>query len=132
MVKALLESVGWGLRGLVKALARAIWALIRPALKVASVVALLGAIVALTGDVTRWQTGAGGPLFLSIADIMTQTAPATFTGLGSLVSTKLHPLVWDPVLSGLLSLPAWGVRFAVALGAGWWARERRQVDIFIN
>ncbi len=132
MISGAIEGLGWLVWGLIKKILRAIWALIRPGLKVVGVVALLGAIVALTSDFTRWQTGGDGPLFQSLAAIMTAIAPATFEGLGKLVALKLHPLVWDPILVGLFHLPAWVVLFVIALLTAMAARERRQVDIFVN
>jgi len=132
MISGLIEGLGWLVWGLVKKILRTIWALIRPGLKVVGVVALLGAIVVLTSDFTRWQTGEEGPLFQSLGAIMTAIAPTTFEGLGKLVALKLHPLVWDPILVGVLRLPAWVVLFILALATSMAARERRQVDIFVN
>jgi hypothetical protein len=132
MISGLIESLGWFVRGLVKKILRATWTLIRPGLRVISVVAVVGAVVALTSDFTRWQTGAEGPLFQSFAGILTEIAPATFEGLGRFVALKLHPVVWDPVLTGLLSLPAWFLLFSLALLTGYAARDRETVDIFVN
>jgi hypothetical protein len=111
---------------------RAIWALIRPGLKVLSFVLLLTAIIALTSDVTRWQTGAEGPLFQSLAAIMTQTAPASFQAIADAIALRIHPVVWDPLLLSLLNLPAWIILLAAAIGFAFAARERKAVNIFVN
>ena len=132
MLMQFIEALGWFIWGLVKGCFRALWALIRPALKVVSFVLLLAAIIALTSDVTRWQTGAEGPMFESLASTLTQTAPASFHGLGELISLRVHPIAWDPILTSVLGLPAWIVLFGLAIGLGLAARERKEVDIFIN
>lgn len=132
MMNGFFQSLGWLVWGLAKKLLSAVWAVFRPAIKVVSVVALIGAIVALTSDFTRWQTGEEGPLFQSLAGIATDFAPATFEGLGKAVAENVHPLAWDPVLVTVFNLPAWVVLFAITLATGFVARERRHVDIFVN
>ena len=106
--------------------------MIRPGLKVLSFVLLLAAIIALTSDVTRWQTGAEGPLFQSLTAIITQTAPASFEAIGKTVAQGVHPFAWDPVLVTLLNLTAWVTLRAAAIGLALASRERTSVKIFVK
>jgi hypothetical protein len=132
MIIRLAEALGWFTWSLITVTIRTIWALIRPGLKVLSFVLLLAAIIALTSDVTRWQTGAEGPLFQSLAAIITQTAPASFEAIGKTVTQGVHPFAWDPVMMTLLSLPAWVTLLAGAIGLALASRERTCVNIFVN
>lgn len=132
MIRTIIDSVGRLVSGVVAGIGRLLWSVVRPALNVASVVFLIGAVVVLTSDVTRWQTGEDGPLFESLAATFRATAPATLDGVGKFVANYIHPLAWDPLAVGLMSLPAWCVLMCLALACGLAARERKGVDIFIN
>ena len=109
-----------------------VWNLIRPGLRFIAAVLVVAAVIALTMDVTRWQTGAGGPTFQSLEYQIRAVAPATLDGFGKEVSRALHPLVWDPLIMSALALPAWLVLMLLALLFGYLTRERRSVNIFIN
>ena len=132
MLTRIMEACGLAIWRLFSGTLRAIWALIRPGLKVLSFVLLLAAIIALTSDVTSWQTGAEGPLFHSLAAIITQTAPTSFQAIADAIALRIHPFAWDPLLLSLLSLPAWIILLAAAIGFAYAARERKGVDIFVN
>lgn len=132
MLRFIFQAVGRLIWGAIAWAGRVMWAFVRPGLKVASVVLVLAAVVALTSDVTRWQTGERGPMFQSLEATIRATAPSTLETVGALVSERVHPLAWDPVLLGLMRLPAWMVLVGLALGFGIAARERRGVDIFVN
>jgi len=124
-----LSYMAW--RGLA-AVGRVVWTLVRPSLRFISAVLIVTAIVALTIDVTHWQTGNDGATFQSLEGHIRAAAPATLDGIGKAISDTLHPIVWDPVLLALLSLPAWLLLFVLGLLIGYAARERRQVNIFVN
>ena len=132
MIRSYLAILGfWLWRGIV-AVGSMLWALVRPGLRFISAALLLTAVIALVVDATRWQTGAGGPLFLSLDQHIRSAAPATLDGIGSALSAALHPILWDPVLTSVLSLPGWLSLFVLGLLISYSARERRQVDIFTN
>jgi hypothetical protein len=59
-------------------------------------------------------------------------APATLDNIGKSVSETVHPVLWDPLLTGVLALPAWMLLLILAWGIGYASRERRQINIFIN
>jgi len=118
-------------RGLA-AVSRLIWAMIRPGLRFISAVLLVAATIALTIDVTRWQTADTGPIFKSLAAHIRSAAPATLDNIGLAVSNALHPILWDPTLTTLLALPAWMFLMLLAIAIGYATLERRQVNIFIN
>jgi hypothetical protein len=132
MIRFLATTLGlWAWRFL-SMIGQVLWALVRPSLRFISAAALVAAVIALTADVTRWQTGAGGPTFLSLDQQIRAAAPATLDAIGQTLSRGVHPMAWDPVLTTLLALPTWLTFFALSLLLGYCARERRQVDIFIN
>lgn len=132
MIKAIFERLGRLLYSILAAIGRTVWTLVGPGLRFLSAVFLVAAVIALTMDVTRWQTGAVGPQFETLAAQIRAAAPATLDGIGDAVSAGLHPLLWDPVLITCLAAPAWIVLLAISLLLGYAARERRQVRIFIN
>ena len=132
MIRSLLISLAFMIARALAAVGRLIWAMIRPGLRFISAVLLVAATVALTIDVTRWQTANDGPMFKSLAAHIRTAAPATLDNVGLAVSNALHPLVWDPVLTTILAVPAWMLLLLLAIAIGYATRERRQVNIFIN
>lgn len=132
MLRSYFALIGfWLWRGSAK-LGLMVWTLVRPSLRFISAVLVVAALIALTIDVTRWQTGEEGPLFLSLEQQISAAAPATLNGIGDAVSSALHPLFWDPLLTSVLRLPGWISLIVLALLLAYGARERRQVNIFIN
>ena len=132
MIRSVVASFGFlAWRGLVAA-SFFVWTLVRPGLRFISAVLVVAAVIALTMDVTRWQTGAGGPMFQSLENQIRAAAPATLEAIGKAISDVLHPLIWDPLLTTVLALPAWLFLLAVAAMLGYVTRERRYVNIFIN
>jgi len=132
MIRSYLAILGFWLWRGIAAAGLMLWALVRPALRFISAALLVTAVIALAIDVTRWQTGADGTLFLGLDQHIRAAAPATLDGFGAALSAGLHPLVWDPLLTSLLSLPGWLSLFVLGLLLSYSARERRQIDIFIN
>ncbi|MCB1742939.1 MAG: hypothetical protein KDK91_21365 [Gammaproteobacteria bacterium] len=132
MIKFALTSLGYFAWHVLAAVGRLLWALIWPGLRFLSGVFLIAAIIALTMDVTRWQVAPSGPLFQSLAEEIRASAPATLDALGKAVGDMLHPLVWDPLFTSFLSLPAWMVLAGFSFALAYATRERRKIDIFIN
>ena len=132
MIRSYLAILGFWLWRGIAAVGLMLWTLVRPGLRFISAALVVAAVIALTIDVTRWQTGADGPLFLSLDQQIRAAAPATLDGIGQALSTGLHPLLWDPLLTSLLDLPAWISLIVLGLLLGYGARERRRIDIFIN
>ena len=109
-----------------------IGAVLRPALRFTANLVLLAATIALMADLTRWQTGAGGPTFQSLDHHVVDFAPASRETFAQTVTETMHPWVWDPLLLGILGWPAWMVFAAVGVALLWAGRERREVSIYIN
>lgn len=109
-----------------------LWSVFRPAMRFAGALFLLAATVALVSDLTRWQIGAGGPMFESLAKHIRAFAPASIDAFGAWVGRMLAPWVWDPLLLGLLSQPAWVLFAVIGCALVYAGRERHRINIFIN
>lgn len=132
MIGSYLSVLGLWTWRMLAAFGRMLWTLVRPGLRFISAALVVAAVIAITIDVTRWQTGAEGPLFLSLDQQIRAAAPATLDGIGQALSATLHPWFWDPLIKNVLDLPAWLTLIALGLLLGYAARERRRVNIFIN
>lgn len=132
MITSALTSIGYWLWAGLAGIGTFLWMLIRPGLRVISVVLFVAAIIALTMDVTRWQTDTVGPWFHSLAEQIRASAPATLDGIGRAVSGATHPWIWDPILTSVLALPAWVILLVLGLLVSYGTRERRHINIFIN
>ena len=127
-IYALVSLIWRALRGLVWL----IWAIMRPALRFISAVLLLAAVMLLTADLTRWQVEEPGPMFMSLADHALALAPATFKGAENAISQQLHPLLWDPMMTSFLAVPAWLFFAVLAIAIAYAGREVKQVNVYIN
>ncbi len=88
-------------------------------IRFAAVLILASAFAALVIDGTRSIAGRGMSV-TPLSDLIKSRLPA----LEQTVGHNIHPLLWDPVLTGLLRLPAWLV---LAMGGLLllWAAQRR-------
>lgn len=126
---AALASLIW--RG-IRAIGWLVWAILRPAFRFISAIMLLAAVMLLTSDVTRWQVGAEGPTFFSLADHLRTLAPATYKGVASAISNGIHPIAWDPVVLTALAVPAWLFFAVLSAMIAVAAREPKRINVFIN
>jgi hypothetical protein len=93
---------------------------------------LLVAVIAAVNDVTRSIAAGARVAPVSTHDHWSRLAPVTLASARSTVQRKAHPLIWDPVLTSVLHLPAWAL-FGVLGGLLAYAgRRRREVNIFAN
>lgn len=92
---------------------------------------LLGAVIALTSDLSR-PPRPNAPTFTSIYKHLSDFAPQTLAATQKTVQTRTHPLVWDPVIRSVLSIPAFGTFGVLAVGLLYLGRPRRRVEIFVN
>ena len=132
MIKRFVSALGSMIWRAMSGIGWLIWAVLRPAFRFISAVLLLAAVMLLTSDVTRWQVGADGPTFFTLADHLRTLAPATYEGVARTISTGIHPVAWDPVVLTFLAIPAWfffAVLSAVIAYAG---REPKRINVFIN
>jgi hypothetical protein len=105
---------------------------LRPALRFLGALLMLAAVIALTSDLTRWQTVGNWWHFDSLGYHIATLAPQTLKSAGAAISRATHPWLWDPILTGLIAQPAWiifAVFGALLIYAG---RERKRINIFIN
>ena len=93
---------------------------------------LLGAVIALTSDVSRKPVAAQQVRFTSLIQHWSDFAPQTLASAQKTVQTRAHPLLWDPVIRWPLSIPAWISLAALSVLCFVAGRRRRRVEIFIN
>jgi len=106
---------------------------LRPAMRFVGALFLIAATIALTSDLTRWQSGtAPSWTFESLTGHLAGLAPATLKSLGKSVGQALHPWVWDPVLLALIGQPAWLLFAVTGTTLVYASRERKRVNVFIN
>ena len=92
---------------------------------------LLLASLALISDVTR-SLNTRTTAVTSVAAHWRALSPQSLASAQTLVKTRAHPLVWDPVIWRILLLPAWFLFGALGLGLALLGRRRRRANIFIN
>lgn len=101
------------------------------ALRVLAGIFFLCAAMALAADVTRYVNG-GGFSMTSLAALWRGFSPVMLKNAQAAVSNNLHPLLWDPVIWRLISLPAWFLFGALGVAFAYLGRAKRRVNIFIN
>ena len=92
---------------------------------------LLGAIIALTSDLSRPRRP-GAPMFTSIYKHWSDFAPQTLAATQKTVQTRAHNLVWDPGIRSVLAIPAFVTFGGLAVFMLYAGRPRRRVEIFMN
>ena len=92
---------------------------------------LLGAVIALTSDVSRTARPASAPMFTSLLKHWSDFTPQTLKAAQTSVQ-KVHPLLWDPMIRSVLAIPAWISLLLLAVLSFWAGRRRRRVEIFTN
>lgn len=93
---------------------------------------LLGMVIALTADLSRPSRPAGTPMFASIHKHWSDLAPQSLSAAQKSVATRTHPLVWNPVMTSVLGVPAFLTFGVLAVGCLYLGRKRRRVEIFVN
>lgn len=93
---------------------------------------LLGAVIALTSDLSRAPATPQQARFTSLLKHWSDFAPQTLAAAQKTVQTKVHPLVWDPLIRLPLSIPAWITLAGLSVLCFYGGRPRRRVQIFVN
>ncbi len=101
------------------------------ALRVLAGIFFLFAAIALAADAMRYVNG-GGFTMTSLAAHWRGFSPVMLESAKIAISNTLHPMVWDPVIWRLISLPAWFLFGAVGVTFAYLGRAKRRVNIFIN
>jgi hypothetical protein len=99
--------------------------MIRFLLRLIGLLALAGGFAALVVDGTR-SIAASELRLLPLGDLAAAMFPARFAQLQPYVTREIHPLLWDPVLTTLLRLPAWLILAIIGLLFLRLAQRRRQ------
>jgi hypothetical protein len=105
---------------------------LRAAMRAMAYPLLLLAAVALITDVTRTTSGDAGLVVTSLAEHWRAIAPGTFDAARAAVTRRAGGWMWDPVILGMLRLPAWLMLGGLGLGLGYAGRRRRTVNVFAN
>ncbi len=101
-------------------------------LRILSGIFLLAAALALIAEVTNAQLGIPGAPWTPVYKQLAETAPVALKVMQQGVS-KLHPMLWDPVLLSILRLPAWISLGSIGVVLGIFGRRRYQrIRVFTN
>ncbi|MEO0673262.1 MAG: hypothetical protein AAFZ05_14680 [Pseudomonadota bacterium] len=116
---------------LIRGIASWLWALLQPALRFIGWLLILLAVMTFVADYTRWQYTADAPA-ATFAQYWRDLAPDTLAAAAAYFETQGLALIWDPVITTVLSLPVWitlGVGAALLMYAG---RVRDRLSIYAN
>jgi len=93
---------------------------------------LLAATLLLISEATRAQLGVAGAPFTPLMVQLAQSAPALLKSMQKAVG-GVHPLLWDPLLTSILAVPAWITLGSIGLLFGWLGRRRHErISVFTN
>ena len=82
------------------------------------------ALVTAVLDVTRSVAGSRF-IVTSLYDNISGLSDSLLPSLQASVEQGLHPLVWDPLLTGLLALPGWAILWLISMVLLWIGQTRR-------
>ncbi len=101
-------------------------------LRILSGLFLLAAALALIAEATYAQLGVPGAPFTPVLKQLNDAAPKVLQAMEQSVSS-MHPMLWDPLLTSILQLPAWISLGSIGLVLGWLGRRRYQrINVFTN
>lgn len=92
----------------------------------------LFALIAFAADVSRLSLDGENLGATSLMQHLQTLAPSFVATLERSIGHTISPFLWDPILTTVLSLPAWVVFAIFACAAGYLGRPRRRVRIFAN
>jgi hypothetical protein len=92
---------------------------------------LLGAVIALTADLSR-PAQPGLATFATSEKHWAELAPQSLAAAEKAVTTRTHRLVWDPVILTVLKIPTFATLAALAIAFLYLGRPRRRIEIFVN
>jgi hypothetical protein len=106
--------------------------LVKSLLRFLASAVLMVAVIAAVNDVTRSMAAGDRLPPVSTYQHWAKLAPVTLKAAQNAVQRSTHPLVWDPGLTTVLKLPAWGLFGVLAALLAYAGRLRREVNIFAN
>lgn len=92
----------------------------------------LFALIAFAADISRPPVDGESLGATSLLQHLEMLAPSFVTTLQRSIGQGISPLLWNPILTSVLSLPAWVVFTLLAVASGFLGRPRRRVRIFAN
>jgi len=92
----------------------------------------LFALISFASDISRPAVDGHGPGAMSLLQHMQTLTPTFVASLQRTIENTMGAFAWNPLLTSILSLPAWLIFLTLAVGTGFLGRPRRRVRIFVN
>lgn len=93
---------------------------------------LILGFMAFVYDATKTMANNGHLTITSLSGHWANIHQKSYTFIENLVSSMLHPYVWDPVFHTCLLLPAWLALGLIGSWMYWIGRHRKKIEIFLN
>jgi hypothetical protein len=93
---------------------------------------LLLAMVATVIDATKSLASGGTWIVTPMIEQWRDLSPLTLEAAKQSVETNVGPVLWDPIITSILTAPTWIIFGVLGFGLYWLGRKRRPVEVFIN
>ncbi len=93
---------------------------------------LILGFMAFVYDATKTMANNGSLSITSLGGHWVNLHEQSFKFVENLVSSALHPIVWDPIFESALLLPAWLTLSLIGSWVYWIGRKRKSIEIFMN
>ena len=93
---------------------------------------LIAAMIAIVYDGTKSMSNPDHWVITSFVDHWRNLHPASLDALQNSTVTGLHPLVWDPLILGIMSLPGWLFTGGIGVLLYYLGRKRTRMNIYSN
>ncbi len=93
---------------------------------------LILGFIAFVYDATKTMANNGSLSITSLGGHWINLHEQSFKFLENLISSMLHPIVWDPVFESALLLPAWLILSLIGCWMYWIGRHRKKIEIYLN
>ena len=92
---------------------------------------LLAAVITLVIDATK-SLAVNRLVITSLGQQWYEIHKDSLVAAQKAVETHIHPIIWDPFLTALLSWPSWALFALFGVILLWLGRKRRRTQIFSN
>ena len=92
---------------------------------------VLLAVVAFAVDGTK-SVAADKIITTSLIEQWLSISETSYTALQKFLETKIHPILWDPVLTTFMSAPTWICLTILGSAIYWIGRKRHTKNPYIN
>ena len=93
---------------------------------------LIAALIALVYDGTKSMGNPDHWVITSFMDHWRNLHADSLTAAQTATETSVHPLLWDPLLTGLMSLPGWIFLSVLGVLLFYAGRKRSRMNIYTN